>query len=300
VFTYKHNYVFLEKQLKKAYTSDYENELYPTQDEIKERMSKIINHTQFQAFVKNLKEDLNESRLVGDERGNIDDNRKALLVEIVSRIEDNKTKYPTFGNESLNLNEIHTKLQGTLDNSFKDMFILSNEISDVTSQGVFPLSKILKNSDFQLIMNWLPNGFNNSRPELLYQSSRDGKSISAITQKSFGKGSTLIVYKSSGGKVFGGFMDLDWKDYNNYFKSQKAFLFSVTNKKKYEWNGTANNGYTDYSLYGPAFADDLYVSGNFNGHCAPGAYVFPSGDEVAGSISFVTVELEVYAVKGRN
>ena len=63
--------------------------------------------------------------------------------------------------------------------------------------------------------------------------SKDGKKCDTMCQKVCGKGSAILVYKS-GDKLFGGFMDEDYADHLGYFYSKNAFLFSVSQGKKFE------------------------------------------------------------------
>jgi len=61
---YRCNYIYFEKQSRKLYPQENEKEtnLYPSKQEIITKLGKITNSTQLLAFVKNIKQDLNEAK----------------------------------------------------------------------------------------------------------------------------------------------------------------------------------------------------------------------------------------------
>lgn len=76
------------------------------------------------------------------------------------------------------------------------------------------------------------------------------------------KGPTLTVYKTSQGKVFGGYTSLSWKScfYPNRV-DHKAFIFSLTNKTKHEIYRNKKYAVYDSLEYFPSFGEarDIYV-----------------------------------------
>ena len=49
------------------------------------------------------------------------------------------------------------------------------------------------------------------------------------------KGATVVVI-SANGQLFGGYTSKNWEISSKYIKDEKAFLFSLTNNKKYPIN----------------------------------------------------------------
>ena len=61
---YRHTYAFFEKQLRKAYPKADDYGLYPSRDELITKQSKLQNATQLAAFVKSIKDDINEAKIL--------------------------------------------------------------------------------------------------------------------------------------------------------------------------------------------------------------------------------------------
>jgi hypothetical protein len=63
--------------------------------------------------------------------------------------------------------------------------------------------------------------------ELLYRASRDGWRATDFHSKCDNKGATVTVIKSTGGYVYGGYIDLAWASNGQYRSSSNAFLFAL-------------------------------------------------------------------------
>jgi len=87
-------------------------------------------------------------------------------------------------------------------------------------------------------------------------------------------------------------MDKDWTQFNGYFRSDKAFLFSIDKKTKYKPINNDNNGYMDATNWGPCFANDLYI-----GYCHPQVFSFPDANALSGSESWTADETEFFAIE---
>jgi len=158
-------------------------------------------------------------------------------------------------------------------------------------------SAILNATDWAFLRKVMPSPWKSKSVYRVYQATKDGKTLSALTSKGFGHGGTISVYKNNHGKKFGGFLDLDWKSYDKYFRSEKAFIFSLDAKKTYYSKSGTNNAYTDYSSYGAAWADDLYITSTFGGNINPVAYIIEDPLEVCGQKAWQVEELEMFAFK---
>ena len=69
--------------------------------------------------------------------------------------------------------------------------------------------------------------------KLIFRASRDGWDEDDFSEHCNNKGPTLILIKSSVGKVFGGFTKLPWSQNEGVKSDDSAFLFSVSLMKKF-------------------------------------------------------------------
>lgn len=297
---YKSNFNYFEKQLKKAFPSETDYELYPTKDTLFERVTKISNSTQLIAFVKNLKQDLNEQKLMANSEYDDDDElkRRMFIKNITEVLNQNLTKYPSYADNSEIVEKHKASISKAVDDALNSLFNIDNPFIDASlSGGSFPKSDIMKIDDFKNIVSWLPSEYKGRNWKLLFSWAKDGKAVSTILSKIKGHALTVLVWRNpSANKLFGGFMDEDWTVKNGYFVAKKPFLFNLTDKKKFEAKSGVNNGYCDTTSYGPCFGNDLYVDTNGNGYCNPSGYNFSSYVDVSGSNSFVADAYEIYAL----
>ena len=110
----------------------------------------------------------------------------------------------------------------TLIDSIKKLSLIEHYVS-------FP-SEILKdkNEDKKLILSWLPQKPN--KITLLLNSKIDGDSCETLIQKCKGKKPTLVVIQTTKDIIFGGYATQEWNEKN---KDEKAFVYSLKTKKKY-------------------------------------------------------------------
>ena len=102
-------------------------------------------------------------------------------------------------------------------------------------------SKIINEEEFKMISDWInPNcryEFN-----LIYNSERDGDSISTMHKLIDGKGPTLFLIKSDNNYIFGGYAFDSWNSNSSWLNNSNDFIFSITNKKKYPKNTSDSCG----------------------------------------------------------
>lgn len=210
-------------------------------------------------------------------------------------VETNKTKLPTLVIGQKELKEGLERLDQELAVVLQQSHVITNRIQDV-SHGGLPDSKILQVEDFELIQKWLPLEFQERKIRKVYNSVADGRSISTMEDRLKGHNGSIVVWKSANyGKVFGGFMDVDWTKYNGYFNSNRAFLFSINNKEKYEIKENGSIGYFDRNTWGPCFGKDLYITvSSFQGNATPVSYDFENGTKLAGGTTWTCEEMEIY------
>ena len=170
-------------------------------------------------------------------------------------------------------------------------------------EKIFLESTIISEKDEKdLILKWI-NPKSNIKLTLLFQSSRDGDKLSTFYNKVSNKSSILIIIKSNHGNRFGGYTTLNFQNTNNYKQDEKAFIFSIDKKKKY--NNTiaqyaidtsssyfAFGGGHDFAIY-----DQFITSGST--YCNfPHSYSGGELYEITGGYNKFTVsECEVYHVE---
>ncbi len=80
-----------------------------------------------------------------------------------------------------------------------------------------------------------------------------------------GKEHTVIIAKTQFGKIIGGYTPLAWRNSGSYINdtAKKTFLFSLTNKEKYEMVHP-QYAITGNPNYGPTFGGghDFYIADN--------------------------------------
>jgi hypothetical protein len=104
------------------------------------------------------------------------------------------------------------------------------EESEKKNSFLFQQSNILKNNtDYELILNWLPNKL--KKAVLLFNSNIDGDSDQTFLKKSNGKSPTLVIIETTKGNIFGGYTSQPWK--GEMTADKNAFVFSLVTKKKY-------------------------------------------------------------------
>ncbi len=105
----------------------------------------------------------------------------------------------------------------------------------------------------KLINSWIsPN--KSIKYDLLYRATKNGDKLSDFHRLCDEKGPTLVIGKTPGGYVFGGFTKIKWKSLNGeYFLDPDAFVFSLNQKRKF--NTYNNNKVGLNRCYGPIFGN---------------------------------------------
>ena len=106
----------------------------------------------------------------------------------------------------------------------------------------------------RLINSWIsPN--KSIKYDLLYRATKDGDKSSDFHRLCDEKGPTLVIGKTPGGYVFGGFTKIKWKSSQSgeYWLDPEAFVFSLNQKRKFNTNN--NNKVGLFCDYGPIFGN---------------------------------------------
>lgn len=170
---------------------------------------------------------------------------------------------------------------------------------------------ITKKEDSNFIISSLSEKIKINNIELLYRASINGKTVTDFKKYCNNKGATLIVVQTKKNEIFGGFTKCDWTNENFTFsKDDKAFLYSITNKKIFDIL-IPEKAIINYDE-GYAFAcfgntndwDGLYFSENdhnINGYNntkkLTNIYNIKDSKELCSDKFFEINEMEVYQIK---
>lgn len=146
--------------------------------------------------------------------------------------------------------------------------------------------------------------------ELIYKATKDGFEVSTFHRLCDNQGPTMVIIRSIGGYLFGGYASQPWSTNGSYTNAPNSFLFLLTNANgnqptKFPYN---NNGHAFYNHqnYGPTFGNghDLYVSNQSNANNSSycnmtGIYSYPNSlglgqATFTGTHNFQTTEVEVF------
>jgi len=98
---------------------------------------------------------------------------------------------------------------------------------------------------------------------ILYQTSRDGHSVSTFHTRANSKGPTVVIVETKSGNMFGGYSYSNWASSGGYRASSKAFLFRLrpTLKRFDQRSGRENYAIYNGANYGPTFGGhDIYIN----------------------------------------
>ena len=132
-------------------------------------------------------------------------------------------------------------------------------------------SQILSSEDQQRLKNWIQHESCPSKRcigNLLFRATRDGFAAAKFHQKCDGKGPTVVIAKSAGGHIFGGYSDTAWDSSNQYKHCRDSFLFRLSGpggvgSSQHRIFRNFQNGIYCGSTYGPTFGsgqDMLFTS----------------------------------------
>lgn len=95
-------------------------------------------------------------------------------------------------------------------------------------------SKILSEPrHFDFLRSELPSIRHSSQVSLIYRSSRDGWRTVDFHHFCDNVGPTVLLLKTSKGKVCGGYTFVSWTSSGTFASDERAFLFSVSNEQRY-------------------------------------------------------------------
>ena len=105
----------------------------------------------------------------------------------------------------------------------------------------FPESNIIKFEEEDIILSWFEN--KNLKFNLLFDSKKDGDSIATFYKKCENKSQTILFFKTTKERRFGGYTTQIWESKGKK-ADLKSFTFSLDKKEKYKCN------YPDSAIFG--------------------------------------------------
>jgi hypothetical protein len=153
-------------------------------------------------------------------------------------------------------------------------------------------------------------GKSDQRWELIYKATKDGFEASTFHRLCDNQGPTMVIVRSTGGYLFGGYASQSWNSAGSYTNAQNSFLFLLTNANgspatKFLYNNNGNAFYNN-SGYGPTFGDEHHLhicdksNANNSSYCSmSGANAYPNSlglgqATFTGGPNFQTTEIEVF------
>jgi len=187
----------------------------------------------------------------------------------------------------------------------EEQLSLHNEIIEFNMGNITMIeSKIIKTGEqARMLKKWISSG--NVKFKLIYRGSRDGYTPQAFHDKCDKYKNTVTLVHSNYGKIFGGFVDIDWVATNTYKPTPNAFLFSLSDKEKYDLKHASHAIYSNsghLATFGSGFDFNLAANcdsvnssySNFGtGYDAKGK----SKESLVGGYNFTTKEVEVFHVE---
>jgi len=164
----------------------------------------------------------------------------------VTALENKNKEFENKNKELENKNKEFENKNKELEKQVKELMSIKEEYEKLKKQEIkkenryFKDSSIVKLEDENTIISWFekkPTKFNK-----LLDSKIDGDSTNAFENKCAKKCPTMVFVKTTNGYRFGGFTTILWT-HGSYGKDNKAFLFSLDRKEKYNITNENNANY---------------------------------------------------------
>ena len=173
-----------------------------------------------------------------------------------------------------------------------------NEIFDFKSE-------IMNTEFFNQLNKWI-NPEKSLKFELIFKASEDGDNCQTFHKICDGKGPTVTIVKSKNGYIFGGYLTVPFSSDRKAHTDDKAFLFSLTNMKKFKILDPEHAVFHYAKGWGPYIGlkdnCDLAIKSeclsNKKSYCEPSSYEFKRIDLIGSDEKFFEVkDYEIYLVE---
>lgn len=307
------NYRYYRGKLDKYYGKQSETELpkLTTERGIITAINKCESSTDLEYLIKQINDEMNENKFF-DNQGDGIEGRKKALAELSTMIKTRseilpKTRFSDQDQSQKNTDSFFKSMSTFMD----EISCFENEVMQLNLFGSEMDSKVVtKASDSEMIKNWLsPTPFS-LKFKLLTRGTRDGFDADTFHKTCDNTKNTLVLVKTSFGKICGGFTELEWNAIEDYKQQHNSFLFSVDNKTKFSLKLSqysicssksglpAFGGGHDLYLYGHANTNQNNYS-NFGHSYDPGKFAGPDANKaLTGGYNFKVEEYEVFEVLG--
>ena len=140
--------------------------------------------------------------------------------------------------------------------------------------------------------------------DLIYKATRDGDKSENFHSKCDSVENTLVIIKTTLGKIFGGFTTKLWNHKANHTNDPLAFAFSINNQKIYNIldNKKGECAIYPHNSYGPCFGNGTDFGlhsgciGRKDNWCASQKTFNYNGEHLNGAYNFQVLDYEVYHV----
>ena len=173
-----------------------------------------------------------------------------------------------------------------------------NEIFDFKSE-------IMNTEFFNQLNKWI-NPEKSLKFELIFKASEDGDNCQTFHKICDGKGPTVTIVKSKNGYIFGGYLTVPFSSDRKAHTDDKAFLFSLSNMKKFKILDPEHAVFHYAKGWGPYIGRkdncDLAIKSeclsNKKSYCEPSSYEFKRIDLIGSDEKFFEVkDYEIYLVE---
>lgn len=187
------------------------------------------------------------------------------------------------------------------------------EKEDYFFKNLFSDSLIIKPEETKILYDWIcPSPNTKIHFELLFRATRDGDTSESFFAHCSGRGPTVMFEKIDNGHRFGAFTMIPWIKEDKWYSDPKAFMFSLTNKLKFDLKKQDDPHAVrhDASGYCVRYGDGctIFVSTNIlqnNSNC--GCYADDyctykitnkelNGYDTPNRVQFIVKEFEIYGV----
>ena len=269
--------------IEKINTKEEKNNLNLTTEKQKEKTDKSNNKEEkSQKFEIQIKESNEKEKQKENNKKKIKKDKKKIKEE-----------------QAIQKNEKIDKLKKGKENEIKDEKEAEINKDEINQKINLEPKDIVDNESFKKINNWI-NPSKDLKFELIYKASKNGDNAKNFHQNCDGKHPTVTIIKSKNGHTFGGYLSVPFFSDGESFLDESAFLFSLTNNKKFNIRNKEPAVLND-GLSGPNFGKkDLEISSeclNKFSYCKPSSFTFKRANLIGiNDKCFKVEDYEVYLV----
>jgi len=189
-----------------------------------------------------------QDKIINEQNKNIEEQNKKIeeqnkkIEEQSKKIDEQNNKIKELENKIKNLERYNKELKNEIKEALKKEIInelkfeKEKEIIKIKANEINPIinsqSNIINFDSFKQLNNWI-NPLKSLKFDLLFTASINGDTFKNFHKYCDGKGPTVTVVKGENGYIFGGYVTVPFSSDNKSHYDDKAFLFSLTNMKKF-------------------------------------------------------------------